>query len=114
MGVKAEMKDTQNNEKNFVEISERINEDNSELIINDWDFKNIFILGLSCDGIFNGINFMNYYIKKDLSESQILNNIIEIYDIDIFPSFFAYSISFRFCSLFYFNSSFIILLYNVF
>ena len=56
------------------------------------NFKNIFVLGLSCDGIFNGINFMNYYIKKDLSESQILNNIIEIYDIDIITRYEYYFI----------------------
>ena len=42
----------------------------------------IFILGITCDGIFSGLYFLYKYFQKDLTENQILNSVGDIYIID--------------------------------
>jgi hypothetical protein len=42
----------------------------------------IFILGITCDGIFSGFYFLYKYFQKDLTENQILNSVGDIYIID--------------------------------
>lgn len=73
------------------------------------NLKDVFLLGLSCDGIFNGINFMNNYLKKDLTESQILSNLVEIYDIDLitrYEYYFIINIFYYLLKIMTFNSYF--------
>jgi hypothetical protein len=61
----------------------------------------IFILGITCDGIFSGLYFLYKYFQKDLTENQILNSVGDIYIIDtitryqyyIFLDIFYYLIS---------------------
>ena len=43
--------------------------------------SNLFILSIGFDGIFNAVQFSKYYIK-DLSESHIIKNIPDIYNIN--------------------------------
>ena len=43
---------------------------------------NLFILSIGFDGIFNAVQFSKYYIKKDLSESHIIKNIPNVYNIN--------------------------------
>ena len=42
----------------------------------------IFLLGITCDGIFSGSYFLYKYFQKDLTENQILNSVGDIYIID--------------------------------
>jgi hypothetical protein len=42
----------------------------------------LFILSIGFDGIFNAIQFSKYYIKKDLTESHIIKNIPDVYNIN--------------------------------
>lgn len=42
----------------------------------------IFLLGITCDGIFSGFYFLYKYFQKDLTENQILNSVGDIYIID--------------------------------
>jgi hypothetical protein len=51
---------------------------------------NLFILSISFDGIFNGVHFAKYYIKKDLTESNIITNIPDIYNIDLISRYEYY------------------------
>ena len=44
--------------------------------------SNLFILSIGFDGLFNAIQFSKYYIKKDLSESHIIKNIPDVYNIN--------------------------------
>jgi hypothetical protein len=44
--------------------------------------SNLFILSIGFDGIFNAIQFSKYYIRKDLSESHIIKNIPDIYNVN--------------------------------
>ncbi len=44
--------------------------------------SNLFILSIGFDGIFNAMQFSKYYIKKDLSESHIIKNIPDVYNIN--------------------------------
>lgn len=44
--------------------------------------SNLFILSIGFDGIFNAIQFSKYYIKNDLTESHIIKNIPDVYNIN--------------------------------
>ncbi len=44
--------------------------------------NDIFVLGMTCDGIFSGFYFLYKYFQKDLTENQILSTVGDIYIID--------------------------------
>ena len=41
--------------------------------------KDIFILGITCDGIYSGLYFLYKYFNKDLTENQIITSVSDIY-----------------------------------
>jgi len=55
-------------------------------------FKDILILGITCDGIYSGLYFLYKYFNKDLTENQILISINEIYIIDTLTRYQYYFI----------------------
>jgi hypothetical protein len=54
--------------------------------------KDIFILGITCDGIYSGLYFLYKYFNKDLTENQILNSVNDIYIIDTLTRYQYYFI----------------------
>ena len=54
--------------------------------------KDIFILGITCDGIFSGLYFLYKYFNKDLTENQILKSAGDIYIIDTITRYQYYLI----------------------
>lgn len=79
------------------------------------NLKDVFLLGLSCDGIFNGFYFINNYLKRDLTESQILSNLVEIYDVDLitrYEYYFIINILYYLLKLMTYNSYFTIQIFN--
>ena len=55
-------------------------------------FKDIFILGITCDGIYSGLYFLYKYFNKNLTENQILISISDIYIIDTLTRYQYYFI----------------------
>ena len=77
-------------------------------------FKDIFILGITCDGIYSGLYFLYKYFNKNLTENQILISISDIYIIDTLTRYQYYFI----LNLFYYSINIIlffkeIYLYNI-
>lgn len=54
--------------------------------------KDIFILGITCDGIYLGLYFLYKYFNKDLTENQILKSVGDIYIIDTLTRYQYYFI----------------------
>jgi hypothetical protein len=54
--------------------------------------KDIFILGITCDGIYSGLYFLYKYFNKDLTENQILKSVSDIYIIDTLTRYQYYFI----------------------
>ena len=55
-------------------------------------FKDILLLGITCDGIYSGLYFLYKYFNKDLTENQILNSISDIYIVDTITRYEYYFI----------------------
>lgn len=55
-------------------------------------FKDIFILGVTCDGIYSGLYFLYKYFNKDLTENQIISSVNDIYIVDTLTRYEYYFI----------------------
>ena len=55
-------------------------------------FKDILILGITCDGIYSGLYFLYKYFNKNLTENQIINSVSDIYIIDTITRYEYYFI----------------------
>ena len=54
--------------------------------------KDIFILGITCDGIYSGLYFLYKYFNKNLTENQIITSVSDIYIIDTITRYEYYFI----------------------
>jgi hypothetical protein len=55
-------------------------------------FKDILLLGITCDGIYSGLYFLYKYFNKDLTENQIISSVNDIYMIDTLTRYEYYFI----------------------
>jgi hypothetical protein len=55
-------------------------------------YKDIFILGITIDGIYSGLYFLYKYFNKDLTENQIISSVNDIYIIDTITRYEYYFI----------------------
>jgi hypothetical protein len=55
-------------------------------------FKDIFLLGITCDGIYSGLYFLYKYFNKELTENQIISSVGDIYIIDTITRYQYYFI----------------------
>jgi len=55
-------------------------------------FRDIFILGITCDGIYSGLYFLYKYFNKDLTENQIISSVGDIYIVDTLTRYEYYII----------------------
>lgn len=55
-------------------------------------FKDVLLLGITCDGIYSGLYFLYKYFNKDLTENQIISSVSDIYIIDTLTRYEYYLI----------------------